>query len=67
MIEQKQMTESMHIAMDRVEEERAREDAVTARWLAACLRELGGDTKESWQYDKINRVFWIDRPEKVND
>ena len=58
------MTESMHIATDRFEEERSREDAIEARRLKACLRELGGDPNGGWRFDVVGRYFWSDVPDE---
>lgn len=63
MMKQIHMTESMHIAMDRFEEEAARDQAFQNRFIAAAARELGLDPQDPRvKFDRVNRTYLFDEP-----
>lgn len=57
------LTESQHLGLDKYADDRAVVDSREARFLAACLQELGGKINEPWQFDKVHRVFYLNVPE----
>lgn len=63
MIQKLQLSESQHLLWDRLCDERAVIDAREARILASMLQELGGNIREPWQFDRVNRVFWKNDPD----
>lgn len=57
------LSDSQHLGWDKFSDERAALEAREARFLAACLRELGGKLNEPWQFDRAHRVFYMNVPD----
>ncbi len=54
------LTDAQHIALDQFAETRAVLDNREARFLHACLIDLGGNPNaEPWRYDKIAKAFYL--------
>ena len=58
-----ELTDTHHLLLDRLQEDRAVLDMREARAIASMLRELGGKLDEPWQFDKVHRVFWMNTPD----
>lgn len=56
------LSDSQHLGWDKFSDERAVLEAKEARFLASCLRELGGKLTDPWQFDRVHRVFWMPDP-----
>ena len=67
MIETKELTDSQHQGWDRFQDERGVIESREARFLASCLRELGGKDTEGWRFDYPNRVFYRHVPDPPKD
>lgn len=55
----KPLSESQSLALDLYEAEIARLSAWKLRFLKHALQELGGKLTEPWQFDDVNRVFFL--------
>lgn len=64
MIRKLDLTESQHLGFDKYADERAMLEAREARFLAACLRELGGKIEDPWRFDRVTRVFYVNVPDE---
>lgn len=62
-----ELTESQHLGWDKFSDDRAVLEAREARYLAACLRELGGKLSDPWQWDRTHRVFYLNTPDATAD
>lgn len=60
MIKRLSMTTSQQIGYDAICEKEA-------RFLMACLHELGGSLNDPWQFDKVTRTFWMEAPADMNE
>lgn len=58
-----ELSDSHHLLLDRLADDRAILDAKEARALASMLRERGGALNEPWQFDRQHRVFYMNVPE----
>lgn len=63
MIKTLELTDSHHLLLDRLADDRAVLESREARALASMLRELGGKLNDPWQFDKAHRVFYMNVPD----
>ena len=56
------LTDAQHIALDNFADTRATLDNREARFLHACLIDLGGNPQQPWRYDKIAKCFYLPEP-----
>ena len=58
------MTDAQHLGFDRYCDDRAILEAREARFLAACLTELGGNINDPWRFDRASRTFYREVPDE---